>query len=361
MSSDPDSIIEPPTQVFTDEADLSEENPSSTPTHERTFSYVLDGEQITLNPTLLPETIPPIDFCTDLANHPRYRVIERISSNGSGGVVIHAEHRLMGRMAVLKAVPLNRGYSPAFVDRFIEEIRATAYLNHPHIVTAYDAEATDNYIFLAMELLQGQDLSSVIRHNGPLNPIVACQYIYQAASALEYAHARGVLHRDVKPSNLVLVSDEPKLGDVVKLIDFGLTKRIEEANAQMEFDSSESIVGTIQYMSPEHAMDPRSVSPMSDIFSLGRTFYYLLTAKHPYPWAGGLETILRFIRGEETVIPIAKIRNDVPKKIIHIVEKMTERNPQKRYQSCEEILTELREILDIHAKRTSRPRWWRFW
>ncbi len=361
MSSDPNSIIEPPTQVFTDSVDLPDEDPSSIPVQEWTRSALPYIDVATLSPTLSPETNPPNDFCTDLADHPRYRVIQELCSNPAGGGIFHAEHRLMGRRVVLKTVPLNRGYSPALVDLFIREIRATAYLKHPHIVTAYDAETTANYIFLAMELLEGQALSSVIRHNGPLNPIVACQYIYQAASALDYAHDKGILHRDVKPGNLVLVSDGPKSGDLVKLIDFGLAKPIEAINTASEFDTTESIVGTIQFMSPEHAMDPRSVSPLSDIFSLGRTFYYLLTAKHPYQTEGGLQAILRFVAGENNVTPIAKIRNDVPKKIIQIVEKMTAHNPQKRYQSCEEILAELREILDAQAKRTARPRWWRFW
>ena len=207
-----------------------------------------------------------------------YELVNRIGAGGMGQV-FKARHRRMERFVALKVLPAAATGSPELIQRFHREVKAVARLSHPHIVTAHDADEAKGVHFLVMEYTAGTDLSRLVRHNGPLPPAVAVDCIRQAARGLEYAHSKGVIHRDVKPSNLLLDSE-----GVVKVLDLGLA-RIDAADHDLhtELTGTGSMMGTIDYMSPEQALDTKHADARADIYSLGATLHYLVTGRPILP------------------------------------------------------------------------------
>ena len=219
-----------------------------------------------------------------LADHSRYEIQNLIGSGGMGRVFM-ARHRMMDRTVALKVIDSQWVQKPEVIDRFKREVKAAASLSHPNIVTAHDAEQADNLHFLAMEFVDGIDLAQTIRDHGPLSVATACDCIRQAAEGLQYAHDRGMVHRDIKPHNLMVTQD-----NVVKILDFGLASLApraatddtlnEHADGNLTLDGA--IMGTPDFISPEQARDASKVDGRSDIYSLGMTLYYLLAGRAPF-------------------------------------------------------------------------------
>ena len=201
-----------------------------------------------------------------------YRIEERIGRGGMG-LVYRAEHINLRRRAAIKIIAPELAETSGFRERFNREARIAAALQHPNIVTVYDAGEEDGLLYLAMQYIEGSDLSSVLRSQGRLRPYRAIDVCRQVAAALDAAHGMGLIHRDVKPANVLIE------GRTAFLTDFGLTKRVE--GTQTALTKAGDVVGTIHYVAPEQIEGGR-VDARTDIYSLGCLLYHCLTGELPF-------------------------------------------------------------------------------
>jgi serine/threonine protein kinase len=309
----------------------------------------------------------PLEVPTSLANHPRYRIVSALGAGGMG-VVFRAEHRLMERTVALKVIRPALLDRPGSIDRFRHEVKAAARLVHPNIVVAYDAEQAGDVHFLVMEYVEGASLDRVLKDRGPLPITEACDAVRQAALGLQHAHEHRMVHRDIKPGNLIRVVDGR-----VKVLDFGLSRFIsEEAGAESALTSSSAVVGTPDYIAPEQAADPRSADIRADIYSLGCTLFHLLTGRPPFPRGTAMQKLIA--HREQAPPSLISLRPDVPEGLARVVERMLAKNPEQRYQTPGEAAEALGPwitgsvtplspdtptLLEIPGARRGLRRWWR--
>jgi serine/threonine protein kinase len=275
-----------------------------------------------------------------LANHPDYEILRELGRGGMG-VVYLAQNKLMGRHEVLKVIGGHLGKRSGVLDRFLVEIRNAARLHHPNIVTAYTALRFGDDLVLAMEYVEGFDLSRVVKAQGPLTVANACNYMHQAALGLQHAHEHGMVHRDIKPGNLIL----SRVGNraVIKLLDFGLAKVQREQSPAATLTQAGQLLGTPAYMSPEQTSDPRRADIRADIYSLGCTLYYLLTGSPPFQGAN-LYDMLQAHQSMEAM-PLNLARPDVPVQLAVIVATMMAKEPERRFQTPQEVAQALAPLL----------------
>src|SRR5262249_17134010 len=239
--------------------------------------------------------------------------------SGGMGHVYKARHSAMGRIVALKVLSSKLVKTDRAQELFRREARAAARLLHPNIVAAYDFNHVGHRYFLVMEYVDGPNLDQLVRKQGPLPIGLACDYIRQAANGLQCAYSMGMVHRDIKPANLLLQrtghDGQPAHG-VIKLTDFGLA-RLSESNSLARGDRAgtlliheNSLTGTPDYLSPEQARDLHQTDIRGDLYSLGCTFYYLLTASVPFPGGTTLEKLVR--HGVQEPTPVEHLRLDVP-------------------------------------------------
>jgi formylglycine-generating enzyme required for sulfatase activity/serine/threonine protein kinase len=242
----------------------------------------------------------------------------------------------MKRLVALKVLPPKVTRTPEAVQRFQREVEAAARLMHPNIVTAFDADEAGGTHFLVMEYVDGTDLSSLVKKHDPLPLDQALDCILQAARGLEYAHKHGVVHRDIKPANLLLDRE-----GTVKILDMGLA-RLESAAAQQDhLTSTGQIMGTVDYMAPEQAIDSKHADGRADICSLGATLWYLLTGHHLY--AG--ETTVEKLMAHQTK-PVPSLRTACPAaspKLEAVFAKMVAKKPEARYQTMKTLVADLEQ------------------
>lgn len=274
-----------------------------------------------------PDGLPPTQHSGVSGSDPRppelpeYDLLE-ILGRGGMGVIYLARHRLSGRLEALK-IMADRGSS----DRFLREVRAAARLSHPNVVSMYGAWQDGNRIVLAMEYIDGQDLYRVVTEGGPLPVAEACEYVRQAALGLQHAAERAVVHRDVKPHNLILART-PGPG-AVKVADFGLAQAAADRPTDPERTPDFLAVGTPGYMSPEQAAAAPQADTRSDVYGLGCTLYFLLTGSHPFGTGTAREICLRQRHGKPP--PIQSGRSDVPDDLVCVLDRMMAANPADRY------------------------------
>lgn len=272
----------------------------------------------------------------------RYVLLEQLGE-GSMGRVFKARHRDLNRLVAVKILREERWAKPAAVRRFYREIQAAAQLCHPNIVLVYDADQVKKKIFFAMEYIDGIDLHQLVKQSGPLPVALACEYIRQAAWGLQHAFEHGLVHRDIKPANLRVTLAPPspagsQTEQVVKILDLGSaywTWSAENDLSDTDVTEEEMILGTVDYIAPEQAKDSRNVDIRTDMYSLGCTFYYLLTGRPPFPEGSAMEKLLK--HQTENPVPLGFLRPDVPREISAVVDKLLCKRAADRYQTPAEL------------------------
>jgi tRNA A-37 threonylcarbamoyl transferase component Bud32 len=277
-----------------------------------------------------------------------YKIIEELGRGGMG-VVYKARDTKLDRDVALKFLPAQFSADPEERKRFIHEAKAAAALNHPNIVTIHEIGDHEGQIFIAMEYVAGRTLKDIVSvgtgrdlslHDAvplPLapRPLPLAQVLdiaTQLASGLAAAHAKGIVHRDLKPANIMLTEQ-----GVAKIVDFGLAK----LKGMSRLTRSGTTLGTVAYMSPEQALG-KEVDQRSDIWSLGVILYEMLTNKLPFP--GEYEQAMLYAVINEEPESVSKLRSDIPDELKRIVRKALAKNPEKRYQTTDELLKELKRV-----------------
>jgi serine/threonine-protein kinase len=289
----------------------------------------------------------------------QYRILEQIGRGGMGRV-FRAEHRTMKRIVALKVLTAELLNTERAIELFLHEVRAVSQLVHPNIVTAFDANEVKGRYYLVMEYVDGPNLDQLVRKQGPLSVGLACDYIRQVANGLQSAHLLGMVHRDIKPAN-ILVQWHGQGGDdapgLVKISDFGLARLATPQTASRDakggpatiLTRDNAVMGTPDYLSPEQARNLHRTDIRSDLYSLGCTFYFLLTGQVPFPGGSVLDKMIR--HATESPTPIIQLRPEVPAEVAAIVEKLMARTPQDRFLTP----AELARALEPHAARGPTP------
>ncbi len=257
-----------------------------------------------------------------------YKLLERLGRGGMGNVFL-AEHTTMNRRVALKVVS-HKGDDTAAADQLRGEARAIGLLDHPNIIQAYDVDNEGDRFFIVMEYVPGRDLNAMVMDEGPLPMERAVDYIRQAAEGLAHAHERGMIHCDIKPSNLLVDAN-----GTVKILDLGVARLSDEEESDDDSEIRRALGGTIDYQAPEHARDAADFDRRADIYSLGCTLYCLLAGHPPFPSGSQTKRILQ--HQTEPPPDLRSIRPDIPEDLNAICMKMLAKNPDDRYQSAGEV------------------------
>ena len=267
----------------------------------------------------------------------RYEILLLLGEGGMGAVY-KALDREVERTVALKLIRPELASNPSILARFKQELLTAHQVTHKNVIRIYDLSEADGVKFITMEFVEGSDLRRILVENGKLPFDRAIEIIRQVCKALDAAHSAGVIHRDLKPQNIM---QEAKSGRIL-VMDFGLARTIQGDG----MTQTGALLGTIEYMSPEQAMG-KTLDQRSDIFAVGLIFYELLTGKTPYKADTAMASLLK--RNQERAIPAAELDASIPKGLSDIVSKCLERDLDHRYQSAQEILN------DLDAHQGSRP------
>ena len=262
-----------------------------------------------------------------------YRIEERIGRGGMG-VVYRAQHLNLQRRAAIKIIAPDLAESEGFRERFTREARIAAALQHPNIVTVYDAGEVDGMLYLAMQFIQGEDLAAILRREGRLRPYRAIDVCRQVASALDAAHAMGLIHRDVKPANVLIE------GRNAFLTDFGLTK---QTGTHAQLTRAGDMVGTIHYVAPEQ-IEGRRVSARSDVYSLGCLLYHCLSGQVPFAHETDVAVIYAHL--SEQPPKLSELRPELPEGLDAVMAKALDKSPDRRFPSCGDMISAARAVID---------------
>lgn len=259
----------------------------------------------------------------------KYKLLDHLGTGGMSTVYL-AEHLLMQRRVAIKILPKNRVEDTSYLARFHREAQAAAALDDRNIVRAYDVDNDGDIHYFVMEYVEGKDLQVLVREQKPLDYNLAADYIRQAARGLSRAHSIGLIHRDVKPANL-LVDKE----GTVKVLDLGLARFSDDDKASLTVAYDENVLGTADYLAPEQAVDSHSVDGRADIYSLGCAFYYVLTGHPPFPEGTLPQRIMA--HQKETPPSIRVDRPDCPIDLVRICAKMMAKKPAQRFQTMQQV------------------------
>jgi serine/threonine-protein kinase len=297
-----------------------------------------------------------------------YIVMERLGAGGMGQV-FKARHRHTHLVVALKVIKPARVANPVALARFFREVQAVARLDDRHIVRAFDADDLGGTPYFAMEYVHGTDLASYVKSRGPLPIELACKFLAMTTQGLQHIHEHGMVHRDIKPGNLMAALEEQPptaahgglavrtVPTMLKILDLGLARLGEDQNegdAMAEDDSALKlthdgiVIGTADYMSPEQARNSSTADIRSDIYSLGCTFYFALTGQVPFPGGATVDKILR--HQFEEPAPLDKFRPHVPSLLAGILKKMMAKRPADRYQTPADLSAALDPLVSDAAE-----------
>ncbi|MBL8890250.1 MAG: serine/threonine protein kinase [Planctomycetaceae bacterium] len=259
----------------------------------------------------------------------KYKLLEPLGAGGMSFVYL-AENQLLGQRRAIKVLPKSKVTDSSYLERFYREARAAAQLNHPNIVRTFDIDQQGDQHYMVMEYIEGEDLSSLVKRVGPLPIGDAVNYLRQTAAALQHAHRAGLIHRDVKPGNLLL----NKQGQV-KLLDLGLAKFTGQAS-DLTVVHNETLMGTADFLSPEQALNSHLVDLRADIYSLGGTFYFLVAGHPPFPDGTVAQRLVR----HQAVDPptLISLRPECPLFLSQMCEWMMRKKAEERCRDCGEIM-----------------------
>jgi len=266
-----------------------------------------------------------------MATFGRYEILDKLGE-GAMGVVYRARDASLGRVVALKMLSADLGTEEELHQRFQREAEAIGRLSHPNIVTVYDVGEASGQLYMAMELLEGNDLRSLIETRANIALADRVRILIQICAGLAYAHSRGVVHRDIKPANILVGSDGR-----VRILDFGLAR----VSARSTITRRGVILGTPDYMAPEQAMG-KGVDRRSDIFSAGAVFYEFLTLEKPFK-GKTLHAVLYQIISDDAE-PVLTLNPEVPVRLASVVHRMLRKDPDQRYGVMEEVSQDLAEI-----------------
>lgn len=266
----------------------------------------------------------------------RYRV-ERSIGRGGMAEVFLAHDILLDRPVALKVLFPEYAIDPNFVERFRREAQSAAALTHPNIVAVYDWGKVNVTYFIAMEYVEGKTLATLLKERGPLSPTHTCDVISEVASALSFAHENGVIHRDVKPGNILI-----GLGGQVKVADFGIARAL-GANIEEALTEIGSVMGTATYLSPEQAQGAQP-DPRSDIYSLGVMMYELVAGRPPF--VGDSAVAIAYQHVHNFPQPLREVVTDLPRGFESVVAKCMAKNELRRYENAMLVREDIRRILD---------------
>jgi serine/threonine-protein kinase len=258
----------------------------------------------------------------------KYKLLGHIGSGGMSSVYL-AEHTRMNDLRAIKVLPPSKIGKSSYLARFQQEAKAIASLNHPNIVRAFDIDNDGDTHYIVMEYVQGSDLQNIVKKRGPLPYDQVADYIAQAAHGLQHAHEMGLIHRDVKPANLLLRKDGK-----VKLLDLGLAMFADESQSSLTIEHNDKVLGTADYLSPEQALNSHRVDHRADLYSLGCTMYYLLTGSPPFPSGSIAQRIAK--HQKEMPQEVRKLRQDCPGELEGICWKLLQKDPIYRYTTAQQ-------------------------
>lgn len=263
-----------------------------------------------------------------------YRLIERLGQ-GSMGEVFKAWDVKRERHVALKMIHKENLSFPRAMERFRREMETSAQLDHPNIVVARDADELVGRPYMVMDFVEGTDLSRLVKHGGPLAIHLACAIGRQVALGLQHAYERGVVHRDIKPGNLLLMRPTEMNPALVKILDFGLARFDDERGNAGRLTQDGAVIGTVDYIAPEQAVSAKIADTRSDIYSLGCTLYFLLTGRPAFPGASVVDKIAA--RRIGTFPSLRDLRPEAPPALDRVLAKMAAREPADRFQTPVEV------------------------
>ena len=320
--------------TLVDEAQLAAAEASLAGVLDRLTAVATDWDQAVADRLVQEKILTPFQAREMLAGRKRFRlgqytVLDEVARGGMGQV-FRAEHAMMGREVAVKVLPRAKS-TPDSEAAFRREMRMLGRLDHENLVRAYDAGYDAMVYYLVTELVPGLDLKRQVQKHGPLDEVTAASVISQAARGLAYAHEQGLVHRDVKPGNLLVMPDGR-----VKVLDLGL------AGSQIEEESSRlgRVVGTMDYIAPEQIRMPDDVGPSADIYALGCTLYFAVTGQVPFPGGTRREKMQRHLSA--TPVPVAELAPHLSADFCRVIEAMMARNPAERIKSAGDVAERLR-------------------
>ena len=275
--------------------------------------------------------------------------IEAELGRGGMGVVYRAIHVHLDRSVALKVLNEALAHDPDFRERFVHEARIAASLRHPHVIAVHDAGEEDGRLYMAVEHVPGSDLAGALAA-GPLQPKRVLRILEQVASGLDAVHERGLVHRDVKPANILLQGDHAYLND------FGLAKRTEGDGERTRrtagLTRKGDIVGTLDYMAPEQ-IEGAEVGPYTDVYALGCVLYHCLAGGPPYQHDS--DVAVMFAHVQQPPPSLAEVRSDLPVAVGAVVERAMAKKPEERFATCDELVEALRDALSLRATAPAGP------
>jgi WD40 repeat protein/tRNA A-37 threonylcarbamoyl transferase component Bud32 len=287
-----------------------------------------------------------------------YVLLARVGEGGMGQV-FKARHSRLGHLVALKILRKDRLGNPAAVKRFEREVSAACQVEHPNVVRAFDADVTGGTMFLAMEYVEGIELDKLVKDSGALPVADACEYALQTAAGLAACHERGLVHRDIKPKNLLLTyqGKGEKRTPLVKILDLGLARidGVHDEPGTPRLTRLGKVIGTADYMPPEQARDSHQVDGRADLYSLGCTLYFLLAGKPPFTGDSKIEKIVS--HQLEEAPRLERVRPDVPPELAAVVRKLMAKHPDDRCQSAAEVIAALEPFCVAEEPVEEEPIW----
>ncbi len=274
--------------------------------------------------------------------------LQEYVGGGGMGAVFRANDTMLNRTVAVKVLSQEQSSDEETLRRFQNEAQSAARLDHENISRVFYVGEDRGWNYIVFEFIEGANLRDVVQRQGPLALDAAVGYTLQIADALPHASRRDVVHRDIKPSNILVTPDQR-----AKLVDMGLARLHQVEPAGNDLTASGVTLGTFDYISPEQARDPRNADVRSDIYSLGCTFYFMLTGRPPFPDGTVLQKLLQH-QGDDPPDP-RELRPDLPDDAVRILWRMLAKSPERRYQAPEELLADLLAFATAHGLPTATP------